>query len=94
MEFKLTVRRGFLNEQSRSIELVNIGFGNQVFANRIVAVMDPGSAPTKRMISESKDNGLLIDATLGRKSRSAIVTDSDHIILSAVQPETVKERMG
>ena len=82
-----------MNGQSRNIEPVNIGFGNLIFANRIVAVMDPSSAPVKRMISESKDNGLLIDATFGRKSRSVIVTDSDHIILSAVQPETVKERM-
>lgn len=83
-----------MNGQNGNIEFVNVGFGNLIFANRIVAVIEPGSSPVRRMISERKDSGLLIDATLGRKSRSAIITDSDHIILSAVQPETVKERMG
>ena len=76
------------------IEAINIGFGNIVFANRIVAIMASGSSPVKRMVSEGKDRGMLIDATFGRRSRSVIITDSDHVILSAVQPETVKQRIG
>jgi hypothetical protein len=77
-----------------SLELVNIGFGNIVSANRIVAIVSPESAPIKRMIQEARDNGILIDATYGRRTRAVIITDSDHIILSAVQPETVAQRVS
>ena len=76
------------------IKLVNIGFGNIVAANRIVAIVSPESAPIKRMIQEARDNGILIDATYGRRTRAVIITDSDHIILSAVQPETVAQRVS
>lgn len=76
------------------IKLINIGFGNIVSANRIIAIVSPESAPVKRLIQEARDKGILIDATYGRRTRAAIITDSDHIILSAVQPETVAQRLN
>ena len=76
------------------MKLINIGFGNIVSANRMVAVISPESAPVKRIISEAREKGLLIDATYGRRTRSVIVCDSDHIILSAVQTETVASRLS
>lgn len=75
------------------IKLINIGFGNIVSANRIVAIVSPESAPIKRVIQEARDKGVLIDATYGRRTRAVIITDSDHVILSAVQPETVANRL-
>ncbi|KFD42362.1 hypothetical protein HX99_06930 [Peptococcaceae bacterium SCADC1_2_3] len=75
------------------IKLINIGFGNIVSANRIVAIVSPESAPIKRVINEARERGMLVDATYGRRTRAVIVTDSDHIILSAVQPETVAHRL-
>lgn len=75
------------------IRLINIGFGNIVAANRIVAIVSPESAPIKRIIQEARDRGMLIDATYGRRTRAVIITDSDHVILSAVQPETVAHRL-
>ena len=75
------------------IKLINIGFGNIVEANRIVALVSPESAPIKRMVQEARDRGMLIDATYGRRTRAVIIADSDHIILSAVQPETVAHRL-
>ena len=75
------------------IKLINIGFGNVVAANRIIAIISPESAPIKRIIQEARDKGLLIDATYGRRTRAVVVTDSGHIILSAVQPETVANRL-
>jgi len=77
-----------------AIKLINIGFGNIVSANRIVAIVSPESAPIKRIIQETRDKGMLIDATYGRRTRAVIITDSDHIILSAVQPETVAHRLS
>jgi regulator of extracellular matrix RemA (YlzA/DUF370 family) len=77
-----------------SIKLINIGFGNIVSANRLVAIVSPESAPIKRIIQEARDRGMLIDATYGRRTRAVIITDSDHIILSAVQPETVAHRLS
>lgn len=76
-----------------SIKLINIGFGNIVSANRIISIVSPESAPIKRIIQEARDRGMLIDATYGRRTRAVIITDSDHIILSAVQPETVAHRL-
>lgn len=76
------------------MKLINVGFGNIVSANRIIAIVSPESAPIKRIIQEARDRGMLIDATYGRRTRAVIVTDSDHIILSAVQPETVAHRLG
>ncbi|MGI9952312.1 DUF370 domain-containing protein [Moorellaceae bacterium AZ2] len=75
-------------------KLINIGFGNIVSARRIVAIVSPESAPIKRIIQEARDRGMLIDATYGRRTRAVIITDSDHIILSAVQPETVAHRLS
>lgn len=75
------------------IKLVNIGFGNIVSANRIIAIVSPESAPIKRIITEARDKGVLIDATYGRRTRAVVVTDSEHVILSAVQPETVAHRL-
>ena len=76
------------------IKLINIGFGNFVSANRIVAIVSPESAPIKRIIQEARDRGMLIDATYGRRTRAVIIADSDHVILSAVQPETVAHRLS
>ncbi|MFZ3587980.1 extracellular matrix/biofilm regulator RemA [Bacillus sp. DJP31] len=77
-----------------SIKLINIGFGNIVSANRIIAIVSPESAPIKRTIQEARDRSVLIDATYGRRTRAVIITDSGHIILAAVQPETVGQRFG
>ena len=71
------------------MKLINIGFGNMVSASRLVAIVSPESAPIKRIIQDAKDRGTLIDATYGRRTRGVLVTDSDHVILSGVQPETV-----
>ena len=75
------------------VNLVNIGFGNIVAANRIIAIVSPESAPIKRVIQDARDRGMLIDATYGRRTRAVVITDSDHVILSAVQPETVSQRL-
>ena len=75
------------------VSLINIGFGNIVSANRLVAIVSPESAPIKRIIQEARDKGTLIDATCGRRTRSVLITDSEHIVLSAVQPETVAHRL-
>lgn len=74
------------------LRLVNIGFGNVISANRIVAIVKPESAPIKRIINEARDHDKLVDATYGRRTRAVIICDSDHIILSAVQPETMANR--
>ncbi|KSU62461.1 hypothetical protein AS034_10095 [[Bacillus] enclensis] len=76
-----------------SIKLINIGFGNIVSANRIISIVSPESAPIKRLIQDARDRGTLVDATYGRRTRAVIITDSDHVILSAVQPETVAHRL-
>ena len=76
------------------MKLINIGFGNMVSANRLVAIVSPESAPIKRIIQDAKDRGTLIDSTYGRRTRAVLVTDSDHVILSAVQPETVANRLS
>jgi regulator of extracellular matrix RemA (YlzA/DUF370 family) len=75
------------------IKLINIGFGNIVSANRIISIVSPESAPIKRIITEARERGMLVDATYGRRTRAVIITDSDHVILSAVQPETVANRL-
>ena len=74
------------------MQLVNIGFGNIVSGNRIIAIVSPESAPIKRIVQEAKENGTAVDATYGRRTRAVIIMDSGHIILSAVQPETVAGR--
>lgn len=74
------------------MQLINIGFGNMISASRVVALVSPDSAPIKRLISDTRDTGKLIDVTCGRRTRAVIITDSDHIILSAIQPETISNR--
>ena len=74
------------------MKLINIGFGNMISANRLIAIVSPESAPIKRIVQDAKDRGNLIDATYGRRTRAVIVMDSEHVILSAVQPETVAGR--
>lgn len=74
------------------MKLINVGFGNMVSSDRLIAIVSPESAPIKRMIQDARDRGMLIDATYGRRTRAVLITDSDHIILSAIQPETVGNR--
>ena len=76
------------------MKLLNIGFGNMVSADRLIAIVSPESAPVKRTVQEGRDRGMLIDATYGRRTRAVIIMDSDHVILSAVQPETVANRLS
>ncbi len=75
------------------MQLINIGFGNIVSAERIVSIVSPDSAPIKRIVQEAKDSKTAVDATYGRRTRSVIIMDSGHIILSAVQPETIAGRV-
>lgn len=75
------------------MQLINIGFGNIVSANRIITIVSPESAPIKRLIQESKDKGNAVDATCGRRTRAVIIMDSGHVILSAIQPETIASRL-
>lgn len=75
------------------LQLINIGFGNVVSASRVISIVSPESAPVKRIVTVARDNNKLVDATYGRRTRAVIITDSDHIILSAVQPETVGQRL-
>ncbi len=76
------------------MQLINIGFGNIVSAERIIAIVSPESAPIKRIVQEAKENKTAVDATYGRRTRAVIIMDSGHVILSAVQPETVAGRFG
>ncbi len=75
------------------MSLINIGFGNVVLSEKVVAVISPESAPIKRVIHEAEEKGKLINATYGRRTRAVLVTESDHIILSALQPETISNRL-
>ena len=74
--------------------MINIGFGNMVAAGRTIAIISPESAPVKRIITEAREKGFLIDATYGRRTLAVIVTDSSHVILSAIQPETIANRFN
>lgn len=76
------------------MKLINIGFGNMISSGRLIAIVSPESAPIKRIVQEAKDRGMLIDATYGRRTRAVIIMDTDHVILSAVQPETVAGRVS
>ena len=75
------------------MKFINIGFGNMVAANRMVALVSPDSAPVKRLIQDAKDEGRIIDVTCGRRTRAVIITDSEHVILSAIQAETIANRL-
>lgn len=81
-----------MKKSDKGLALINIGFGNVVSASRVIAVVAPGSSPIKRLREESAERGKLIDATQGRKTRAIIITDSDHVILSALQVETITQR--
>ena len=74
------------------MRLINIGFGNMVSSSRLLTIVSPESAPIKRIIQEAKDRGMLVDATYGRRTRAVIIMDTDHVILSAIQPETIAGR--
>ena len=76
------------------MKLINIGFGNMVSAGRLIAIVSPESAPIKRMVQEARDRGVLIDVTYGRRTRAVLIMDSDHVVLSALQPETVAARFA
>ena len=76
------------------MKLINIGFGNMVSAGRLIAIVSPDSAPIKRMVQEARDRGVLIDATYGRRTRAVLIMDSDHLVLSALQTETVANRLA
>ena len=76
------------------MKFINVGFGNMVAADRVVALVSPDSAPMKRLVSEARESGRIIDVTCGRRTRAIIVTDSDHVILSATQPETISNRLA
>lgn len=77
-----------------NLKLINIGFGNLVSASRLLAIVSPESAPIRRIIQDTRERGLLVDATFGRRTRAVIIMDSGHVILSAIQPETVAGRMS
>lgn len=76
------------------MKLINIGFGNMISAGRLIAIVSPESAPIKRMVQEARDRGVLIDATYGRRTRAVLIMDNDHLVLSALQPETIANRIG
>lgn len=76
------------------MKLINIGFGNMVSSSRLLSIVSPESAPIKRIVQEGRERGMLIDATYGRRTRAVLIMDSDHVILSALQPETVANRLN
>ena len=76
------------------MRLINIGYGNMVSSARLISIVSPESAPIKRLVQEAKDRGMCVDATYGRKTRAVILMDTDHVILSAIQPETIAGRLG
>lgn len=77
-----------------AMKLINIGYGNIVSASRVIAIVNPDSAPIKRVIQQARENGCLVDATFGRRCRAVLMMDSSHVILSALQPETIGNRFG
>lgn len=77
-----------------AIQLINIGFGNIVSANRLIAIVGPESAPVKRIVQEARNEGRLVDATCGRRTRAVLIMDSGHVLLSALQPETAAHRLN
>ncbi len=76
------------------MKFINIGFGNMVSAQRLLSVISPDSAPVKRLVQEARDRGMLIDASYGRKTKSVLIMDTDHVILSALEPKTIANRAG
>lgn len=76
------------------MKLINIGFGNMVASSRLIAIVSPESAPIKRTVQEARDRGMVVDGTYGRRTRAVLIMDSDHVVLSALQPETVAARFA
>ena len=76
------------------MKLINIGFGSMIAAHRLLAIVSPDSAPVKRVIQEAKDRGMLIDASYGHKTKAVLLMDTDHVILSAITPETINARLN
>ena len=83
-----------MSSEPRGLRMLNIGYGNLVLADRVVAIVSPQSAPMRRLREEAAERGKLVDATQGRRTRSILVTDSDHVILSAVNPDTIATRLA
>ena len=83
-----------MNREENAVKLVNIGYGNLISVQRLIAVVSPDSAPIKRMVSEARDRSMLIDATFGRKTRTVLIMDSDHVVLSGVPLEKLAPRLG
>ena len=83
----------FLHERDQTMKFINIGFGNMVAAERVVAVVNPDSAPIKRLIQDAKDTGRAIDVTCGKRTRAVLITDSEHVVLSALKSETISNRL-
>lgn len=86
--------KGAKEPGSAAVQMLNIGYGNLVLASRVVAVVAPASSPMRRLREEASERNKLVDATMGRKTRSILVTDSDHVILSAINPETIAARLA
>ena len=84
----------YARDERKNMKFINIGFGNMVSAGRIITIASPDSAPIKRLVQDAKEDGRVIDVSCGRRTRSVIVTDSDHVILSAIQAETVAGRLS
>ena len=89
-----TERKGGRDSASAAARMLNIGYGNLIIASRVIAVVSPQSSPMRRLREEAGNRGKLIDATQGRRTRSIIVTDSDHVVLSAINPETIASRLS
>ena len=83
-----------MNREENNVKLVNIGYGNLISTQRLIAVVSPDSAPIKRMVSEARDHSMLIDATFGRKTRTVLIMDSDHVVLSGLPLEKLAPRLG
>ena len=83
-----------MNREEKDVKLVNIGYGNLISTQRLIAVVSPDSAPIKRMVSEARDRSMLIDATFGRKTRTVLIMDSDHVVLSGLPLEKLAPRLG
>lgn len=84
----------FAEREGKIMKLINIGYGNIIASGRLIAIVSPESAPIKRMVQEARDRAMLIDATCGRRTRAVVIMDSDHVVLSALLPETISNRLA
>ena len=85
---------GISGREGKTMKLVNIGFGNMVSSHRMLSIVSPDSAPIKRLVQEAKERSMVIDASFGRKTKSVIIMDTDHVVLSAIPPETFAKRLS